>query len=107
MCNQFAEILVSVFISGDVLHSGITDNGCRVNAVSVAWTRRHQTVCCEKHRGRDILEFRLLTLPAGSEIPGKMLIFRKLRIAMCRKHLAVCVDTVSYTHLDRGAGYGG
>ena len=71
---------------------GVRHDGGSENTVGIALAQRHYAVRGEQHRSRDIVEFRLLILPAGAEISLELRVLFKLRVAVCGEHFAVGVD---------------
>ena len=57
-----------VFIFADVLQLRVRADGCGEHAVGIALPHGHEAICGEQNRCRDIVELRLLVLPAGAEI---------------------------------------
>ena len=73
-------------------HFGVGYHRGREHTVGVAFTQRHEAVGGEQYRRGNVVEFRLLILPAGSEIALELRVLFQLRIAVGREHLAVGVD---------------
>ena len=72
--------------------SRVGHHGGREYTVSVAFAQGHDAVGGEQHRCRDIVEFRLLILPAGAEVTLQLGVLFQFRVAVRREHFAVGVD---------------
>ena len=81
-----------ILIVTDVDKFRVRYNRCCENPVAVALSYRHNAVCREQYRSGNIMKFRLLILPARTEIAFQVLVFFEFGIPVCREHFTVGVD---------------
>jgi len=81
-----------VLVFPDVDEAGVGDDLRRVHAVPVGGLHGHKAVGREKHRSGDMVEFLLLVLPGGTEVPLEVRVFLQARIGVRGQHLPVGID---------------
>jgi len=90
--NDFAEILLAVFLLADIFHALPADHIRAVNTVLVAFSRAHQAVGCHQNTPRQIVELLLLILPRTAEIPDQVRIFFQALVAMAGQHFPMRIN---------------